>query len=416
MAQGPNKTSIEIDAAGAGPARNPDPATGEVSLFDAEFARCPQRVYEGLLAHCPVAKTALLGTPVISRYEDVRAALRRPDVFSSAMDLHAALGNARPMIPQQIDPPAQTRYRKLLDPLFSRRRMAELEPDVRAQANALIDRFIDRGECEFDADFAVPLPCSVFLALLGLPLEDLDLFLRLKDGIIRPTQLPGIGVQDAPRVRKQSGENIYAYFDRVLDERARQPREDLLSRLLEAEIDGDRLSRNELLDICFLMLLAGLDTVTATLGCSIAYLAANPEQRRRLLAGPELLDGAVEELLRWETPVTMVPRLLKADVEIGGVKLAAGQLVTLLLGAADVDAGEFPEPARVDFAREHNRHLAFGAGPHRCLGSHLARLELRLALEEWHRRIPDYAIEPGETPRYSPGIREVMYLPLVWPA
>jgi cytochrome P450 len=217
-------------------------------------------------------------------------------------------------------------------------------------------------------------------------------------------------------VRKQSGENIYAYFDRVLDERARQPREDLLSRLLEAEIDGDRLSRNELLDICFLMLLAGLDTVTATLGCSIAYLAANPEQRRRLLAGPELLDGAVEELLRWETPVTMVPRLLKADVEIGGVKLAAGQLVTLLLGAADVDAGEFPEPARVDFAREHNRHLAFGAGPHRCLGSHLARLELRLALEEWHRRIPDYAIEPGETPRYSPGIREVMYLPLVWPA
>jgi cytochrome P450 len=393
---------------------NPDPETGEVNLIDREFACRPQPVYAQLLARCPVARMKVMGSPVISRYGDVRWALRHPEIFSSEMEMQLALGTERPMIPQQIDPPAQTRYRKLLDPLFSRRRMAGLEPEVRRQANELIDRFVGRGECDFDSEFAVPLPCSVFLALLGLPLADLGLFLRLKDGIIRPTQREGVGFEDAPRVRAESGRGIYAYFEQVLDERERAPRGDLLSELLSARIGGERLSRAELLDICFLLLLAGLDTVTATLGCSIAYLAQNPEQRRELRARPALLDGAVEELLRWETPVTAVPRLLKQDVEVGGVPLAKGQLVTLLIGAANVDAGEFGDPTRVDFGRARNRHLAFGAGPHRCLGSHLARLELRLALEEWHRRIPDYAVRPGETPRYSFGIREVFHLPLVF--
>jgi cytochrome P450 len=156
--------------------------------------------------------------------------------------------------------------------------------------------------------------------------------------------------------------------------------------------------------------------VTATLGCNIAYLAANPEQRRKLVGDGALLDTAVEELLRWETPVTGVPRLLKQDVTLHGVEMKAGELVTLLLGASNLDDGEFEGAEDVDFARERNRHLAFGGGAHRCLGSHLARMELRVAMEEWHRRIPDYEIKPGETPSYSSGIREVQYLPLVWPS
>jgi cytochrome P450 len=401
------------------PADNPNLETGEVRLFDPEMASCPQPVYAQLRAHCPVAHAAITNSPVLSRYDDVVWALRHPEIFSSEMSLEMALGTERPMIPQQIDPPAQTRYRRLLDPHFSRRKMEAFVPEIRNHANALIDRFIDRGECDFEPEFAVPLPCTAFLSLLGLPLSDLDLFLGLKDGIIRPQKLQGkevIPLEEAKAIRVRSGRQIYAYFEDVIDDRREGPREDLMSALVHGEIDGEKLSHSEILDICFLLLLAGLDTVTATLGCNLAYLASNPEQRRRIVESPELVEGAVEELLRWETPVTGVPRKLTRDVEIHGKTLEKGELVTLLLGAANTDDAHFPEAARVDFERGRNIHLAFGGGPHRCLGSHLARLELQVAMEEWHRRIPEYRVKPGELPRYSLGIREVMYLPLEWKA
>jgi cytochrome P450 len=394
---------------------NPDPEARTVNLFAPEFARCPQEVYARMHAECPVARAAITNSPVISRYEDVIWALRHPDLFSSEIELQMALGTERPMIPQQIDPPVQTRYRKLLDPLFSRKKMAELEPDMRGYANDLIDRFVDAGRCDFDPDFAVPLPCTVFLRLIGLPLSDLEFFLELKNGIIRPQlKTKSIDMEVNREARVESGRQIYAYFAQVIDDRTARPGEDLMTQLVSAEIGGERLTRNEILDICFLLLLAGLDTVTATLGCNIAYLAANPKQRRSLVEKPELTDGAVEELLRWETPVTAVPRVARKDMTVGGLEIKQGELVTLLLGAADIDADEFEASDRVDFERARNRHLAFGGGPHRCLGSHLARMELRVAMQEWHRRIPEYQIAPGEAPRYSPGIREVLYLPLVW--
>ena len=318
------------------------------------------------------------------------------------------------MIPPQIDPPAQTKYRKILDPRFSRKRMQELAPAVRADANALIDKIIDTGECEFDRAFAIPLPCNAFLHLMGLPPEELGNFLEMKDGIIRP-HLQTDDMEKAQQIRIDTGRRIYAYFEELIDQRRGDSRDDLMTYLVEVELQGEKLSRNEILDICFLFLLAGLDTVTATLGCNIAYLAANPEQRRALVKKPGQIEGAVEELLRWETPVTVVPRVVKQDVTVGGMEIKQGELVTLLLGASNIDDEEFGNGDVVDFARERNRHLAFGAGAHRCLGSHLARMELRIAMEEWHKRIPEYEIKPGETPTYSPGIREVQFLPLVWP-
>jgi cytochrome P450 len=393
---------------------NPNLETGEVNLFDPAVAACPQPIYRRMLAGCPVARAALTGGPIIARYEDVTWALRHPEIFSSKMDLQLALGTERPMIPQQIDPPEQTKYRKILDPRFSRKRMLELAPAVRADANALIDKIIDTGECEFDRDFAIPLPCNAFLHLMGLPPEELENFLAMKDGIIRP-HLRTTDLEEATQIRVDTGKRIYAFFEKLIDERRAKPQDDLMTYLVEVELKGEKLSSNEILDICFLFLLAGLDTVTATLGCNFAYLAANPEQRRRLVDDPNRIEGAVEELLRWETPVTALPRVLKQDVTVRGVELEQGTLVTLLLGASNTDDEEFGNADIVDFDRERNRHLAFGAGAHRCLGSHLARMELRVAMEEWHKRIPDYAIKPGETPTYSAGIREVQFLPLVWP-
>ncbi len=396
------------------PRPNPDPNTGALNVQDPAFAARPQPIYAWLHEHFRVATTLGLGAPILSRYEDVVFALRHPKIFSSEMEVHMALGNERPMIPQQIDPPAQTSYRKILDSQFSRQRVLALEPAIRRHANELIDAVIDRGECEFDRAFAIPLPGRAFLSLMGLPQEHLELFLELKNGIIRPPVPPG-DLAAAYEFRAKTSKRIYAYFEQVIDDRLASPREDLVTYFTRVEMDGRKLSREEILDICYVFFLGGLDTVTATLGCSIAYLAANPAQRQRLVEDPAIMPLAVEELLRWETPVMLVPRLVREDVTIGDVTLKAGTLVNLLLGAADVDEREFPEAHRVDFNRQRNRHLAFGAGPHRCLGSHLARMELRVALEEWHRRIPDYAIKPGETPRVSPGIREVTYLPLVWP-
>lgn len=394
---------------------NPNPETLEVNMISAEFAAHPQPVYRELVTKCPFARQAFTSSPVLSRYEDVLWALRHPEIFSSEMEMHMALGTERPMIPQQIDPPAQTKFRKILDPRFSKKRMQEIAPAVRSHANELIDAFLSRGECEFDREFAVPLPCTAFLSLMGLPQSELPRFLRIKDMIIRPqTLMETPTAEGAQALRKEAGRQIYEFFGGVIDERKRKAGTDMVSYLLETEIDGHRLTREDILDVSFLLILAGLDTVTATLGCNIAYLAANPAQRRRIIEKPETLAGAVEELLRWETPVTAVPRIVKQRVEIHGQTLEKGEMVTLLLGASNLDSAEFQDPERVDFERERNKHLAFGGGPHRCLGSHLARMELEVAMQVWHERIPDYRIKPGETPRYSPGIREVQYLPLVW--
>ena len=376
--------------------------------FDLDPAK-PQAIYDMLREHSPILRTELGGT-MIARHEDVEFALRHADLFSSDMDA-ISIGNVRPLIPLQINPPEHVKYRRLLDPLFAPKQVALLENDVRKLSNQLIDDFIGTGECEFNSAFAIPLPCTVFLRLLGLPLEDLDLFLKFKDNIIRPETRDQ---QEYQEIQAQTGQQIYAYFDKVLDEREQQPRDDMLTGFLEADVDGNRLTREDILDICYLFLLAGLDTVTASVGCMVSYLAQHPEQRQRLVDDPSQIPGAVEELLRWETPVPGVPRVVAEDVEFCGERLEAGERVTVLLGSANIDERGFPQPDDVDFERAANRHLAFGGGVHRCLGSHLARLELRVALEQLHERIPDYSIKLGEEPKYSIGIRAVEYLPLVF--
>ncbi|HZQ57155.1 MAG TPA: cytochrome P450 [Acidimicrobiales bacterium] len=375
------------------------------AAFGAEAAACPQPVFKMLREHAPVLKVP--GGVIISRKADIDEAFRRPEVFSSNADA-LNIGNIRPLIPLQIDPPDHVRYRRLLDPLFAPKKMAALESRTAALVNRQIDRFVGRGGCDLVPEFTIPLPSEVFLTMFGLPLEELETFLRMKDGIIRP---PGEPDEQAAH-RRATADEMYAYFNTVLDARSVEPRDDILSGFLQVE----DLTREEVLDICFLLMIAGLDTVTASLDCFFAYLAQHPSDRDQLVADPSLIPNAIEELFRWETPVTGVPRIAVQDMELGGTEVKAGDQVMVLLGAANTDDAEFPDADRVDFGREVNRHLAFGGGVHRCLGSHLARLELRVALREFHARIPDYRLAPGTVLEYTSGIRSLASLPLVWEA
>lgn len=372
----------------------------------------PHGAYAEVRERCPVGRSQIgdLSLVYISRFEDVSWALHHPEYFSSRGDA-IELGE-QPLIPLQLDPPKHTKYRRLVSPQFALTQIKRLEPDLRELVRNRVDSFAQRGQCDFHEEFATPLPTSFFLALVDLPLEDLPMFLRWRDESIRPAVDPG-DFEAAAAVRKRVGEEISDYFRRVLAERRSHPDDSFFSRLFESAVDGEPLSDAELLGFSHLLLLAGLDTVTAALDCLFAHLAQNPESRRQLVADESLIPGAVEELLRWETPVTMVVRTVKQPLEIGGIALSAGENVSLVLGAANQDEREFGDPT-VEFKRQPNRHVAFGTGNHFCLGAHLARAELRIAIEEFHRRIPDYRVSAEHQPRFSPGIRQADKLVLEW--
>jgi cytochrome P450 len=356
---------------------------------------------------------SLNGPVMVSNRELVNETLRNPGTFSSA-DL-VEQGNSLPLIPLNIDPPDHVTYRKLLDPLFAPRRIAALEADITSRANHFIDTFAERGSCDFTAEFAELFPSAVFLGMMGLPWEELDTLVALRDGLLRPGNRE-MQPEERSAVQRRTAKEVYAYFDAILDERAAAPREDILSLFVSVEADGDRLSREEILAICFVLLTAGLDTVTDSLTCFFAFLAQHPEHRRRIVDDPDVIPSAVEELLRWETPVPSVVRWAREDSVLGGQAVEAGHHVIVNLSAANLDPAEFADPLEVQFDRENNRHLAFGGGVHRCLGSHLARRELRVALREWHRRIPDYSLSPGYEVTFLPPLRYVPDLQLSWPA
>ncbi|HEY7106346.1 MAG TPA: cytochrome P450 [Acidimicrobiia bacterium] len=345
--------------------------------------------------------------------------LRHHEEFSSA-EMQMELGNVRPLIPLNVDPPLQSKYRKLLDPLFAPRVMDQQEEDITRRVNGFIDAFIDRGECNFTEEFAEVFPSSVFLGLMGLPEDEMRMFLHMRDGILHSEKWDENALFDQEarrRVLDRAGAEIYDYFGRLIAERREHPAADIITRFTEAEIDGDKLTDEDILDICFLFLIAGLDTVSDTLTCSYAFLARNPAHRKMIVDDPSVIPMAVEELLRWESPVPQgVPRTSTCPVDLpSGEHVDAGTAVMPMYGAANVDPAVFENPLEVRFDRENNPHIAFGGGVHRCLGSHLARRELRVTLREWHRRIPEYRIKPGhEQLEYPPGLRHVKDLMLTW--
>jgi cytochrome P450 len=372
----------------------------------------PAPAYARLRNECPVARTpGLTGdmTVWVSTYEESLWALKHPEVFSSAAEA-INIGQSHDLIPLQIDPPMHSNYRRFLAEWFNSRAIAPLEPEVRKLVNELLDGIVTRGSCDFHADFATPLPSTVFLAMMGLPQDDLDAFLRWRDDIVRPAVDP----DEAEAVRARTGAEITAYFEAQIEGLRETPRSGFWSDLVNTDFEGRPLTNGELLGMAFLLIIAGLDTVTATLDCMIEYLALHPDRRDELVERPELTTDAVEEMMRVLTPVQLIPRIIAQDATLGGVEVKAGDHATIVLGAANLDPGTYDQPDDIDFERPRSINLAFGGGPHLCLGINLARLELRVALEEWHRRIPGYSIPPGTVIAHSPGIRQADHLPLVW--
>ncbi len=383
-------------------------------VHDPAIADDPYPLYEEFRAKCPLGRAEGHGGYwVLSRYEDVRFAYDNPEIFSSNPNaIPENLGQDRPMIPLEIDPPDHAYYRRILAPLFGPGRINPLEGQLRALVTELIDAFIERGSCEFVAELANPFPTRAFLTLMGWPLEDAPTFLKWTDDIIRG--VPG-DPEASTALREEAGLALYTYFAEIVDARTEHRGDDLVSALLDARFAGEReLSQFEVLDIVFLLLIAGLDTTKSVLSNGIAWLAEHPDERQKLIDDPSAIPLAVEELMRWESPIAPGRRITR-DVEMHGVTLREGDRVMLLCGATGRDSAEFEDANTVILDRDPNRHLAFGAGAHRCLGSHLARLELRIVFEEIHRRMPDYRVSEGsKIVRHLGHVRGVDTLPLTF--
>jgi cytochrome P450 len=383
--------------------------TGDV---DPEALAHPQPLYKLLRDAAPAIDMGeTIGMMIVGGDEDVRHVLQHPEVFSSGIDA-VAIGQVRPLIPLQIDPPQHRSYRRLLDPIFAPRQIALLEDQTRALVRGLIAAVADDGACNFHTAVAEPFPTTVFLQLLGLPLSRAQEFIKLKDGIIRP---PVSSNAERVKYTAEVGQKVYAVLQEAIDERAAERSDDFISMFLDAEVEGERLTNDDILDIGYLFFIAGLDTVTSSLDCMLSYLAQHPDHRAQLVKDPSLIPHAMEEMLRWESPVQGVVRVATEDTEIAGCPVPKGKVVTVMLGSANTDERIWADADTVDFDRRENRHIAFGGGVHRCLGSHLARMELRVALEEWHLAVPDYRIKEGVQLLYSQGLRSIDNLELVWP-
>jgi cytochrome P450 len=301
----------------------------------------------------------------------------------------------------------------MISPLFSPARMRQLELDIREQAVRLIDGFAGQGRCEFVSAFACPLPSTVFLLLMGWPLEDSDQFNAWTHQIIAGR--PGGTTEESSAVRASAMQAAFGYFDEVVADRRAHPGEDFTTQLVHGRFAGDRpLRPDELQRMLALLMLGGLHTVQGVLSSSVIRLATDPEKQATLRANPTLVPHAVEEMLRYEPPVWPARRALR-DVEIGEVLIKEDDMVLCGVTAANHDASEFPDPSTIDFTRQENRHLTFSVGRHRCIGSHLARIELRIALEELHRRLPTFQLAPERPPvRHLGAVSGVNELHIRW--
>lgn len=325
----------------------------------------------------------------LTRREDVLTALRDPDTFSSKKAFDA-LGSPLPLVPISFDPPEHTRFRKILQPFFSPHTLKDMLPSLQKQAISIVDAAAATHECDVMADIAIPYPSQVFLTLFGLPLKDRDRLIAWKDNVIALSELPSMeGADLTPAVE------LVTYVSEAINERRQHPGNDLLSQVLTGD---DPLDDAEAIGLSFLFVLAGLDTVTASMGFALLELARNPELRRTLRENSEEIRVFVEEIVRLEPPAPIVPRVTTREVTIGGVMLPPDTGLRLCLAAINRDESDAISANQVVMDGKVHPHWGFGGGPHRCLGSHLARMELNLIVEEWLKRVPEFDLAPGCAP------------------
>jgi cytochrome P450 len=327
---------------------------------------------------------------MIFDYDGVKRALTDDGAFSS--DLAATASQPTPPWMIFFDPPRHTKLRALIMRAFTPRMVANLEPRIRELSRDLLERTMERGAMDFAADFAIPLPLMVIAEMIGIPSADWPLFRRWSDVMLTLSLTVSsreLGAEAGKGFRATAGE-MAAYLAELTGRRRAAPEDDLLTKLIEAEVDGERLKAEEILAFVQLLLVAGNETTTNLLNNTLLCLMENPDQLARLRAAPGLLPSAIEEVLRFRAPIQFMFRGMRRDVEMHGQIIPAGKRVLAMIGSANRDPRQFPDPGRFDITRDPNPHIAFGHGIHFCLGAPLSRLEARIALTEFLERVRNF--------------------------
>jgi cytochrome P450 len=366
-----------------------------IDLLSDQVRRDPYPVYARLREASPVLHDARSGVWMVFDYDGVKRALTDHDAFSS----RAAPPGGQPLDWLIfLDPPRHTKLRALVMRAFTPRVVAGLEPRIRALSRTLLDQTIERGKMELAADFSVPLPLMVIADMIGIPAGDWPRFRRWSDAILRLSDTVSGGPDAGTAVAAYRGATaeMRDYLPALIAERRAAPHDDLLARLVDAEVDGERLSTEEILGFFQLLLVAGNETTTNLLNNAVLTLLEHPDQLARLQSAPDLLPSAIEEVLRYRSPVQAMFRAATRDVVLGEHAIPAGALVLPMIGSANRDPRQFEAPDRFDVARDPNPHVAFGHGIHFCLGAPLSRLEGRIALGDLLARARGLALASDE--------------------
>jgi cytochrome P450 len=388
----------------------------DFDILSPDYVADPFRIWDHLRTTCPIAHTDRRGSTWLpTRYQDVVDLAHDVEHFSSTEISVIPFQGEPPddpvllygVPPISADPPLHTWTRRLLLPWFSHRRVESYEPLTRALCAGLVDGFLKEGSADAAGDYAQQIPVRVIAGILGVPIELSDTF----TGWVRDV----LEFADDPERRRHGVEGLIEYFVGEVAHRKVEPGDDLLSYLLHSEVDGTPVEEGVVLGVAALVLIAGVDTTWSAIGSSLWHLAIHDDDRARLVADPEAWPLAIEELLRAYSPVTMA-RVVTEDIEFQSCPMKAGDKVLMNFPAANRDPEAFEDADRVILDRAHNRHVAFGSGIHRCAGSNLARMELRVALEEWLTRIPEFGLAVGEEVTWAGGqVRGPRRLPVVFP-
>lgn len=342
---------------------------------------------------------------LLRRAKDLRAVYLDTEHFTTEdfAPFAKILGANWNLLPVEVDPPRHALYRGLLQPLFTPAAMNKLDAGIRRYAQDGVSAFRATGECEYMEDFAFKFPIKVFLELMGLPQEMTPQFLEWEMALLHNHDM---------QVLAGAAQALVEYLTGEIAARRKQPRDDLITHLVKAEIEGRKLTDDELIGFTFLLFIGGLDTVSANMGLHAAHLAENPDHQHFLRSNPDKIPDAIEEMMRAYSPVSTFRTCIK-KVEVNGVTMMPGDKVVMCTTLAGRDPAEYTDPDEVRFDRRP-RHNAFGYGVHLCVGLHLARRELRIALEEFLAAIPEFSLKPGHTLQYHTGVLQPVTLPLVW--